>query len=599
MRATITTDTTVAAGGTVTSGQQAGAVAAGAADTAVAADPDRHLPVGTGAPGVAPHPGHELLTRSPASTDERADLSAGATIATITATEGAITTETTGATITGPTGIAAHTTMTGSTEVPTHTTDTTTAAGATITAQTPGATIAAHIIEAHPTGAAFTADTSGAAHATGATQTTDAQHESGSTPGTTIATQATDEPVGASRAVERTQHPVQTSRTGRTDRTRAPGTAGATETQQADHITAGTPITTGHQRIDRGTTRATGTTITEQPTAHTTGATIATLDTATADTTIAEHARSATHTTSTTSNTGHTLSPGTTITEQKPAIAQIAEPPQRTEQRLVRPGEPIDPIADQLPPEQVHPRLVDQIQKLLITSNKVLRQGVQRQVQLLVIKRRHRQIELLKHVINEPRIGRTRVGEPPRPHLGRRSAIRQSRPEHRIEQILKIRRRRRRRTNPKRQKRRHHTRRTHHTPPHHAPTRRTNHVAAYLLALRSTHALAAVLTSHVLLAPGSACPQPEDADRLRSGGSYRRVARPATRNWREVSCRGKRAIEIALERQVAFTKLMKSITMDIESELNHRIANGNIDFSDRRHRRQRPIPRRNRSPTSF
>lgn len=61
MRATIAADTTIAAGGTVTIGQQASAIAAGTAYAAIATNTDRQLAVGAGAPGIAPEPRHELL----------------------------------------------------------------------------------------------------------------------------------------------------------------------------------------------------------------------------------------------------------------------------------------------------------------------------------------------------------------------------------------------------------------------------------------------------------------------------------------------------------------------------------------------------------
>lgn len=479
MRATIAADATIAAGGAVTIGQEAGAVAAGTADTAVATDADRQLTVGTGATCVAPQPGHELLACGTAETDNGPDLSACATIAAVTATELTVATETTGATIAGQTGIAADAAVTRSSEVSTHTTDATTTAAAAIATETTGATIAAQVIQAHPACAAFAADTSGAADATGATQTTDAEHESGSSTSATIATQTTDEPVTASRAVQRPQHAVETGIARRTDRTGTADATGATEAEQAHHVTAGAAVTTGHQRIDRRATRAAGTTVTEQPAADTAGATIATLETDTADTTIAEHARVATNTTGTISNAGDALGTGATVAEQEPAITQVSEPPQRTEQGLVRPGEPVDTVADQFPTEQVHPRLVDQVQELLVVVDEVLRQVVQRQVQLLVVEGRHRQVELLEQVVDKPGIRGARVGEPSRPHVGRRSAIRQSRPEHRVEQVLDVGRCRRHWAGPERQERRHRTRRAHHAPPHHAPIGRTNNFARH------------------------------------------------------------------------------------------------------------------------
>jgi DNA-binding CsgD family transcriptional regulator len=479
VRATIAADTTIATGRTVTIGQQAGAVAAGTADTAVATDADRQLTVGTGAPCVAPHPGHELLTCGTAETDNGADLPAGATIATVAATELAITTEATGATIAGQTCIAPDAAATSSAEVSTDTTDATTTAAATVTTETTGTTIAAQVVQAHAAGAAFAADTTGAADTAGATQTTDTEHESGSTTGTTVAAQATDESVTAGGAVQCAQHALKTRLARRADRAGTTSTTGAAETEEAHHVAAGAAVAPGHERIDGRATRAAGTAVTEQPAADTAGAAIATLDTDPADTTIAEHARGATNTTGTISDAGHALGAGTAVAEQEPTVAEVAEPPERAKQGLVGPGEPINTVADQLPTEQVHPRLVDQVQKQLVVVNEVLRQVVQRQVQLLVVEVRHRHVELLEQVVDEPGIRGARVGEPSRPHVGRRLRIRQSRPEHRVEQILDIRRGRRHWADPECQEGRHSTRRAHHTPPRQAPISRTKNFARY------------------------------------------------------------------------------------------------------------------------
>uniref|UniRef100_UPI00061B3C2A hypothetical protein n=1 Tax=Mycobacterium sp. UM_Kg1 TaxID=1545691 RepID=UPI00061B3C2A len=86
VRATVAAGTTISTGGTVAIGQQAGAVTARTAYTAIATDPDGQLAVGSGPPGVAPQPGHELLARGTADAHHGADLAAGATIATVSTT---------------------------------------------------------------------------------------------------------------------------------------------------------------------------------------------------------------------------------------------------------------------------------------------------------------------------------------------------------------------------------------------------------------------------------------------------------------------------------------------------------------------------------
>ncbi|OBK83939.1 hypothetical protein A5649_05535 [Mycolicibacter heraklionensis] len=425
--------------------------------------------------------------------------------------------------------------------MPTHTTDTATATGATIATQPTGTAIAAHIIEADRAGATGTAGATGAPGATGPTHAAQTEDEPGRTPGTTVPAQTADETVASGSAVQRPQDTIETRIARRAGRAGPTSTTIATETEQADHITAGTTITASNQRVNGGPAGATGAAVSEQPTAGATGAAIGAVSTHTAGAAVAEHARSTTGTTDTPSDPGHPRSTSTTITEQEAAITEVSKPSGGTEDRVIGPGEPIDTVADQLPTEQVHKRLVHQVQKLLITSNEILRQVVQRQIHVIVIKRRHRHIELLKRLKQEvARIRRTRI-RPPRPHIGSGIPIRQSRPEHRVEQILDVRRRHRHRPHPEPQKRRHNTRRTHHTPTRRTPTGRTKNVAAHLLAHRTAKGLAVVLTSHVLPAPGTACPQPEEADRFREDGSYRRVAGPATRKRREVSCRGKLA----------------------------------------------------------
>lgn len=360
--------------------------------------------------------------------------------------------------------------------MPTHTPDAAAATAAAIATVTANTTIAAQIIGAHRPSATSPTRATSAAGTTGATQATEAEHEPGRTTSAASATHPTGQALATSSAIQSTQHPVNTRGTSGADRARTTGTTGATEPEQADHITAGTTTTAGHQHIQRRPTDTTSAAITEQPATGAAGATIAAVNTGATNTAIAEHARATADTTSATRDPSHPRRAGTTIAEQEPAITEIAEPPRPTQQRLIGSIEAIDAVTDQRPTEQVHKRLIHQVQKLLITSNKVLRQVVQRQIQILVIKRRHRQIELLKRINDEPTIGRTRI-RPTRPQ--RRTRIRQPRPKNRIQHIKTIRRRHRRRPRPQPQKHRHNTRRTHHAPTAHSPTGRMNNFARH------------------------------------------------------------------------------------------------------------------------
>lgn len=88
--------------------------------------------------------------------------------------------------------------------MPTHTTNTATATGATISPQSTGTAIAAHIIEADRAGATGTAGATGAPGATGPTHAAQTEDEAGRTPGTTVPAHTTGQTLGARGAIQST-----------------------------------------------------------------------------------------------------------------------------------------------------------------------------------------------------------------------------------------------------------------------------------------------------------------------------------------------------------------------------------------------------------
>jgi hypothetical protein len=163
------------------------AVAAGTAGPAVAAGTAGHLAVGARASCVAPHPGHELLARGTACTDNRPGLAAGTASTTIATTEGTVTTDTARAPVTGSARVSAGSAVTGRTEVPAHSTGAAAATAAAVATEAAGPTIAAQVIQADAPRAARSASTTRAAGAAGPADASKAQHESGSAAGAAVA----------------------------------------------------------------------------------------------------------------------------------------------------------------------------------------------------------------------------------------------------------------------------------------------------------------------------------------------------------------------------------------------------------------------------